>query len=121
MTSFLRKIAPSINAEHRKACEARTARDTQAEFTHLERAHVLGQESTYWHTKVHFLMLMFAVRNKKMREIVGQIIRLIGAVTKTVFGLFPRGNTGGANVSPFRKMPISADLAILIERARSKS
>ncbi|RYY75430.1 MAG: DUF3703 domain-containing protein [Gammaproteobacteria bacterium] len=119
--SFSRNIAPSINAELRKAWEARTARDTQAEFTHLERAHVLGQESTYWHTKVHFLMLMYAVRNKKMQEIVGQIIRLIGAATKTVFGLVPRGNTGGANVSPFRKMPIPADLAILIERARSKS
>lgn len=26
-------------------------------FTHLERAHVLGQESTYWHVKVHVLML----------------------------------------------------------------
>lgn len=88
-------------------------------FTHLERAHVLGQESTYWHVKVHVLMLAWATRNGSGREALGQIFRIVGAATKTAFGLVPQGNTGGANVSPFKKMPISPDLVALIRRAKS--
>ena len=30
----------------------------------------------------------------------------VGAAAKTAFGRVPRGNTGGANVSPFAPMPI---------------
>ncbi|WP_339677613.1 DUF3703 domain-containing protein [uncultured Zhongshania sp.] len=120
-SSFTRKIALYETAEIVKAREARFHRDSQNEFKHLERAHILGQESTYWHTRVHFLMLLYALRNQKSREVLGQIFRLIGAATKTVFGLVPRGNTGGANVSPFKEMPIPADLAVLIEKAKSAS
>ena len=35
-----------------------------------------------------------------------------------VFGLVPAGNTGGANVSAVRPMPIEPELADIIERAR---
>lgn len=121
MSSFTRKIALDVTAELVKARKARFARETLEEFKYLERAHVLGQESTYWHTRVHFQMLLFALRNRKSREVLGQLFRLIGAATKTVFGLVPRGNTGGANVSPFRKMPIPRDLAVLIEKAKFDS
>ncbi|RFA29999.1 hypothetical protein CAI21_08880 [Alkalilimnicola ehrlichii] len=32
--------------------------------------------------------------------------------------MIPAGNTGGANVSPFKPMPIPPDLAELIDEAR---
>jgi hypothetical protein len=51
-----------------------------------------------------------------MREVFGQIFRIVGAATKTPFGIVPQGNTGGANVSPFKKMPIDPELANLIRR-----
>ncbi len=86
---------------------------------HLERAHVLGQESTYWHVHVHYLMLLWAFRYRSVREILGQVFRIVGAATKTAFGLVPQGNTGGANVSPFRKMPIAPELADVIDRAKA--
>lgn len=89
------------------------------EFKHLERAHVLGQTSTCWHIKVHWLMLLWAFRNGKCREILGQIFRLAGAASKTPFGLIPEGNTGGADVSAFQEMPIPPDLARLIQNAKS--
>lgn len=117
--TFTQRVAFYVEAELSNAREARSAGNPQQEFIHLERAHVLGQESTYWHVNVHVLMLAWAVRNGSGREALGQLFRIIGAATKTAFGLVPQGNTGGANVSPFKKMPIEQDLATLIQKAKS--
>ncbi|QEW08383.1 DUF3703 domain-containing protein [Nitrincola iocasae] len=116
---FSERVAPYVESELANVAQARFAGDTQLEFVHLERAHVIGQESTYWHVKVHVLMLHWAVRNHSVREALGQLFRIVGAATKTAFGLVPQGNTGGANVSPFKKMPIAPDLAALIQKAKS--
>lgn len=35
------------------------------------------------------------------------------------FGLVPQGNTGGVNVSLFKKMPIAPNSATVIEKAKS--
>ncbi|KAE8437306.1 DUF3703 domain-containing protein [Vreelandella piezotolerans] len=117
--TFSQRVAPYVEVELTNAKRARSAGDTQQEFSHLERAHVLGQESTYWHVKVHLMMLAWAIRNRSFRETLGQAFRIVGAATKTVFGLVPQGNTGGANVSPFKKMPIAPELATLIQKAKS--
>ncbi|KMQ74086.1 DUF3703 domain-containing protein [Marinobacter subterrani] len=117
--TFTKRIASYVEVELKNAKQARSAGDLRQEFTHLERAHVLGQESTYWHVKVHVLMLVSATRNGSVREALGQVFRIVGAATKTAFGLVPQGNTGGANVSPFKKMPIAPELATLIQRAKS--
>lgn len=117
--TFTRRIAPFVEVELKNAKQARSAGDSHQEFAHLERAHVLGQESTYWHVKVHALMLLWAARNGSAREALGQVFRIFGAATKTAFGLVPQGNTGGANVSPFKKMLLAPELAALIQRAKS--
>jgi len=87
-------------------------------FRHLERAHVLGQSITVEHTRVHWLMLKIGWQRRDWREIFGQVIRIIGASTKTPFGIYPAGNTGGANVSPFRRMPVAEDLRAILDQAR---
>src|SRR5690554_8181384 len=117
--TFTKRIASYVESELENAKLARSAGNFSQEFTHLERAHVLGQESTYWHVKVHLLMLVWAIRNRSNREAFGQLFRIVGAATKTGFGLVPPGNTGGANVSPFKKMPIAPELAALIQKAKS--
>lgn len=119
--NFSQKIASCIKYEIARANNARFAGNYQREFIHLERAHVLGQESTFWHIKVHLLMLMWAFRNNSIKEIFGQIIRILGAVVVTPLGLVPLGNTGGSNVSPFKKMPIDTELDSLIKKAKSGS
>ena len=116
---FTSRVAPYVIAELASAKRVRSVGDTQQEFAHLERAHVIGQESTYWHVKVHVLMLVWAIRNRSVREALGQVFRIVGAATKTIFGLVPQGNTGGANVSPLKKMPIAPELAALIQKAKS--
>ncbi|CAN5287746.1 hypothetical protein BH20ACI2_BH20ACI2_26600 [soil metagenome] len=96
------------------------AGDTDGAFRHLERAHVLGQASTYQHTRVHWLMLKHGMRERDGKEIAGQILRIGGAAAKTPLGIYPKGNTGGANVNPLRSMPIEPDLAEILESAERK-
>lgn len=112
------KIKNYIDAEVERAEGLIWKNDLDAAFRHLERAHILGQAITYEHTRVHFLMLKIGWKRKDLREIFGQIFRIIGASTKTPFGIYPTGNTGGANVSPFKRMPISDDLQTILRQAR---
>ena len=115
---FIIRIKPFIEQELLDASMCQKNNDAHREFYHLERAHVLGQESTYWHVKVHVLMLIWGIRNRAPKEIVGQVMRILGAATKTAVGLVPKGNTGGANVSPFKKMPVLEELELLILKAK---
>lgn len=106
-----------ISREISIADERAAAGDLASAFGHLERAHVLGQASTRDHTRVHWRMFKLAIRMHSPREIFGQIIRIIGAATKTPFGIYPRGNTGGANVWFFKPMPVPQDLQELLNKA----
>jgi len=113
MSSFADNIRPFVDAEL-----AAARRDAEHEFAHLERAHVLGQASTREHVRVHLRMLNWAWRQRDTREFFGQLMRIVGAATKTFIGLIPAGNTGGANVSAVRRMPLDPELAAIIEKAR---
>jgi Protein of unknown function (DUF3703) len=114
--SFRRSIEPVFR---RELAASVAATDACEEFRHLERAHVLGQSSTLLHVLAHVQMAKWAVRHERPRELFGQLLRVVGAATKTVFGWVPTGNTGGANVSPFKPLPIPADLAAEIAAANS--
>ena len=117
--SQLRRQHPPV-----RRCRAarRGAGDPRREFTHLERAHVLGQASTREHVRVHWRMLLLGAGAIAMRaKFFGQVFRIVGAATKTFIGLVPAGNTGGANVSPVRPMPIDPELAAIIEKARASA
>ena len=76
-----------------------------------------SQAATLLHVRVHAAMLLWGLRQRSAREVVGQLLRIVGAATKTSVGLVPHGNTGGANVSAFRRMPIAPDLQRLIDAA----
>lgn len=115
---FGNRIRAYVEIELEAARAAERAGEPLAAFHHLERAHVLGQKSTVQHVRVHMAMFFWGLRHHKPREIVGQITRLIGAAAVTWVGLVPQGNTGGANVSAFKAMPIPDDLADLIDVAR---
>lgn len=113
-------MKPHIDAELNSARDAEAAGDLAGAFRHLERAHVLGQMSTAQHVRVHFAMLSWGVRQRDFREIWGQVVRIFGALAKTWIRLLPIGNTGGANVSPLRPMPIAEDLAQIFAISKSR-
>ena len=107
-------LAATISEELALADSLVETGDLNLAFHHLERAHVLGQASTYQHTRIHWRMLKLAIKQQSAREIGGQIIRIIGASTRTPFGIYPKGNTGGVDVWFFKSMPIPEDLEKII-------
>lgn len=118
MSRFFRRIRPRVLRELAAARIAERRDDAAAAFRHLERAHVLGQASTLLHVVVHAHMLAWGWRHRRPGEVAGQLWRMVGAATKTPIGLLPHGNTGGANVSAVRPMPIAPDLQRAIDAAR---
>jgi len=118
MGTFAKAIRPFVDRELQLAAAAERAGNSSMAFGHLERAHILGQASTVQHIRVHWRMLAWGLRQRRPKECLGQLLRLAGAATKTAAGWVPSGNTGGSNVSPFRSLPLPADLASLIARAQ---
>jgi len=84
-------------------------------WQHLERAHIIGQPYPYEHSFVHWKMLLFGIKTKNAKEIIGQIPRLIFGGVKSFVGSIPIGNTGGANVPPLQSMQIPEDLLTIIK------
>ena len=118
MSNFRINITPYVESELAKAHTDYKAGNYAQAFIHLENAHVLGQESTYWHIKVHYLMMLWGIKQKNAKEILGQIIRIIGATLLTAIKGVPAGNTGGSNVSPIKVMPISPEHTNIIAMAK---
>lgn len=119
--SFTQAIGAAVRREFSAAKDAQRRGEHGQAFHHLENAHILGQRSTYWHSLAHLHMLRWGWRQKRVVEVLGQLVRLVAATTKTGLGWVPEGNTGGTNVSPFRAMPLSEEHAAEIAQARAAS
>ncbi len=115
MSSFSKLIQPHVETELLAAAATEFSGNHQRAFSHLERAHVLGQSSTFHHVRVHWRMFCWGWRQHDARECIGQLMRIVGAATKTAVGFVPSGNTGGSNISPFKVLPIPADLGRIID------
>ncbi|HFB55351.1 MAG TPA: DUF3703 domain-containing protein [Hellea balneolensis] len=85
-----------------------------AAFQRLEHAHILGQRYFFMHLLSHWWMLKVGIKKSDKREIFGQITRILTAVPGYLFGWIPKGNTGGANISPVKPMPLPTDLEELV-------
>lgn len=107
------QLALAFDHEWNAARDARHRGELAIAVTHLERAHILGQTHTWRHLKSHVGMLHIGWLRRDHREILGQVPRMVAA---TLFSRIwvPRGNTGGANVSAFRPMPVPADLLAVL-------
>lgn len=109
-----RELARAFDHEWNAARDARRRSELAVAFAHLERAHILGQTHTWRHLKSHAGMLHIGWLRRDRREFVGQLPRLLAAAVFSRIWV-PRGNTGGANVSAFRSMPLPADLRFLLD------
>lgn len=118
MSRFSHNIRIYVDVELQSAIQAEAQGKSFNAFAFLERAHILGQSSTFQHVRVHWFMFLWGLRQRSIRECLGQILRIGGAATKTAIGFIPEGNTGGSNISPFKKLPIPTDLANIINLAR---
>jgi hypothetical protein len=97
------------------AAEAATAvGNTEIAFHHLERAHILSQRHTLQHVHVHWLMLQLGASMGAWREVLGQLTRIVAAAVFSRIWV-PVGNTGRANVSAVKPMPVPGDLRSILE------
>jgi len=98
------------------ASAATAAGETERAFEHLARAHIISQRYTWQHVYVHLRMLKLGASTGDWREVFGQLSRIVAA---SLFSLIwvPVGNTGRANVSAMKPMPLPDDLRNLIERS----
>ena len=84
-------------------------------FVHLERVHVLGQEQVRPHVLAHWLMLKVAVRRRDPVAAFGQAARIVLGALGSAVGSVPTGNTGGSDISMFKRMPIDPELLSIMQ------
>ena len=115
MSAWMKPAAVAAFRDAMSAARAaRSCGEFDVAFRHYERAHVIAQRHPWRHAQAHAGMLAVGIVRRDLREIAGQLLRIPAALTKSRLWV-PRGNTGGANVSAFRPMPVPDDLAALID------
>lgn len=107
-------VLKAFQQEVQSAVDARNKGDLNLAFHHYERAHILSQKYTLPHIKSHLGMLRIGFLRKDLREIFGQCVRVVAALIFSKLWV-PIGNTGGANVSALKPMPIPHDLRQLLD------
>ena len=85
-------------------------------FQHLESAHVLGQRYVVPHIATHYYMLKIGLKRRSPREIWGQALRIVLGALGSAVGIVPTGNTGGTNISMFRRLPVDSCIRNLISQ-----
>jgi hypothetical protein len=106
-------VDEAYEREVERADQALQQRDFETAFRHLERAHVLAQRMTGRHTFIHWRMLIAGLRRGDLREVVGQLPRIVASILFSCLWV-PRGNSGRARVSALKPMPVPADLRHLV-------
>jgi hypothetical protein len=113
-------LQPYYQNELTKAAASLKKGHYMISWRHLERAHILAQPYPCQHTAVHWKMVLFGIKLKNWKEVVGQIPRLLIGGVKSFVGRIPVGNTGGANVPPLLPMEIPEDLQAIINNTKTK-
>ena len=100
------KLRKAFAREMSQASSCLASGDPDGAFRHLERAHVLGQAFVIPHVRSHLGMLRVGVARRDLREIFGQLLRVVAGAVGSALGVVPAGNTGGSNVSAFEPMDL---------------
>jgi len=109
------ELKRSFEGELAMAQAAEARGDARLAWRSLERAHVLSQAFAGPHLRVHWAMAGFAWRRFDVRELLGQLPRLLLAAPGSWTGRAPRGNTGGSDVGIFTPMEIPEDLQSMLD------
>ena len=112
-------VRDAFAREWANARSARRAGDFDRAFHHLERAHILSQLLTWLHVKTHLGMWHIGWLRRDLRELFGQSTRIFAAALFSRIWV-PIGNTGGANVSPLKPMPLPQDLQAILDADRAE-
>ena len=89
--------------------------EIEAGFPHLERAHVIGQAFVAPHALTHWMMLRVEIKRRRVGGVLGQIARIVLGALGSAVGVVPVGNTGGTDISMFKRIPVPPELQKLID------
>ena len=117
MKRITQEIRDRIEANLFEARLSRRQRQWGRCWELLEDAHVLSQPFAGLHTRVHAAMLLMGWKARDVREIRGQLLRLVVGGPASVVGRYPIGNTGRARVPATQPMAVRRDLANMLLRA----
>jgi hypothetical protein len=67
------------------------------------------------HTRVHASMIVLAIMVMDVRELFGQVVRILVAGIGSLVGRYPIGNTGRARVPIALPMAIEPDLQAVLD------
>lgn len=115
-TSMPHKLKSYFEKEMDQYQDHFTQKRYEVAWVFLERAHILGQNYPYEHSLVHWKMLLFGIKIKSLKEVIGQIPRLVFGGLKSFVGKVPIGNPGGANVPPLKPFEIKDDLKAIFRK-----
>lgn len=113
--SMGRKLEIAFEQELLQARLHESSGEFGVSWRHLERAHVLSQQFAGPHVRVHLDMLAYSWRRRNVRELLGQLARILLAAPGSWLGRAPLGNTGGTSVGIFTPMAIPSDLRELLD------
>lgn len=116
-TTMPQRLKPYFHQELTEYKRHLNAGNLPTAWNYLERAHIIGQAYPYHHSYVHWKMLLFGIRIKDAKEVIGQVPRLLVGGGKSFVGKIPVGNTGGANIPPLKPLPISEELKAIFKKA----
>jgi hypothetical protein len=120
MSSYYSLLRHHIDRETLAARAARRRKDSALVWHHLERAHILSQPSARHHTRIHALMIVTALWITDVRELAGQVLRILVAGIGSLLGRYPVGNTGRARVPINQPMPIPVDLQQILDEVEQR-
>lgn len=97
------------------ALRAGRADEAMAQY---EAAHILGQAWTGPHVRSHVALLRWALHERRPRELLGQVTRIVAAAMFTWLWV-PRGNPGSTRVGALARRPVPDELATLLAKANA--
>ncbi|MFN3585939.1 MAG: DUF3703 domain-containing protein [Moraxellaceae bacterium] len=78
-------------------------------------AHVIGQAHVGPHVQTHWEMLKIEWQRRRLRAVAGQAVRIVLGGLGSAVGVIPVGNTGGSDISMFKRLPVAPELQAVID------
>ncbi len=113
-------VEQAYQVEVQHALKARYQQNWSEAWSHLERAHILGQQQFILHLQSHWLMLKLAADQSNWTEIRGQVLRLLLTPIGHLTGRLPLGNPGSSGYPVLEAQPVPDDLQPLLSGTKGQ-
>lgn len=93
--------------------------DLKSAWKHLERAHIIGQRYPFQHSETHWKMFLLGCQMLDLKEIFGQLVRLLFGAPLSFINKIPLGNVGSTRTSMIKPQPLPVDIQRIFKEMES--